>query len=460
MPPILALTLCTVFACWLLTLDRKSAPNCSFALWLPTIWVLLIASKPLGVWLLQYRSEGETGSPFDRYFITAILIIGIIVLVKRRFSFSQAIKENFWLVLLMSFMLISTIWSSMFFTSLIRWIRETPALIMPFIILSESNPREAMLSVIRRTTYILIPFSMLLIKYFPEYGIIWGRWSGELIWVGVTTQKNGLGRLCLISGFFLIWSIIKRWRAPNGPKVKYQTLAEIFLLIITVHLLKGPNITSMSVTAVTSLSVGLIIFIGLLFMKKIKVNLNANIFMVIIASCIIFGIITVFTSGSNVASITSSMGRESTLTGRTVVWQSLVPVAMQHPLLGHGSGGFWTAATREYFEISEAHSGYLDVILELGFAGLILVSLFLLSSCHRAQKEMKSDYYWAILWICFLIMSAVHNISESSINGLSTHLTAILVFLAIASTPVSPDRDKLLIKTPLPSEQTTYTPQD
>ncbi len=443
MPPIVALTLCTVFVCWLLTLDRKSAPNCSFALWLPSTWVLLIASKPLGVWLLQYRGAGETGSPFDRNFITALLIIGILVLIKRRFAFSKAIKENIWLIFLVGYLFISTLWSSMFSISFTRFVRETPVLIMAFIILSEHNPREAMLSVLRRTTYILIPFSVLLIKYFPEYGVQYSRWSGEISWIGVTTQKNSLGRLCLIAIFFFFWSIIKRRKEHHIAAVKYQTAIEIFLIIVAFYLLKGPSIGAMSATAVTSLTVGLTVFLGLLFMNKIKFYPGANTLMAIIAAGIIFGILTVFSSGTIVASFTDNVGRDATLTGRTEVWQNLLPVAMKHPILGHGFGGFWTAESRDFFMISEAHSGYLDVLLEIGFAGLILVTLFLLSSCRKAQQMLKDNFYWASLWICFLIMAVIHNISESSINALSSHLTAILVFFSVASSSLTSVQEKV-----------------
>ena len=443
MPPIVALILCTIFVLWLLRLDRKCSPDCSIALWLPAIWVLLIASKPLGVWLLRYRSAGETGSPFDRNFITTLLIIGIIVLMKRRFSFSQAIKDNIWLIFLVVYLFISTVWSSMFSISVTRFIRETPVVIMAFIILSEHNPREAMLSVLRRTTYILIPFSVLLIKYFPEYGVQYSRWSGEISWIGVTMQKNGLGRLCLIAVFFLFWSIIKRRKEHHIAAVKYQTAIEIFLIIVAFYLLKGPSIGAMSATAVTSLTVGLTVFLGLLFMNKIKFYPSVNTLMAIITAVIIFGVFTVFSSGTTVGSFTTNIGRDATLTGRTEVWQNLLPVAMKHPILGHGFGGFWTAESRDFFMISEAHSGYLDVLLEIGFVGLILVTLFLLSSCRKAQQMLKDNFYWASLWICFLIMAVIHNISESSINALSSHLTAILVFFSVASSSLTSVQEKV-----------------
>lgn len=437
MPPIIALILCTCFVFWLLTLDRKTAPDCSFALWFPTIWILLIASKPLAIWFSYSASEGEYGSPLDRNFIIILIIAGILILFKRRLTFSKAIKDNIWIILLTVYMLLSTLWSELgFYTSFTRWVREMPALIMAFLLLTENNPREAMLSVLRRSIYILIPFSVLLIKYYPFYGVTYGRWSGEVMWVGVTLQKNSIGRLCLIAVFFLIWSMIRRLQENSIPVVKYQTLAEIFLVITSIYILKGPSIEAMSATAAVSLAAGFAVFIGLLLMKKFKINPNANAIIIIMAICIILGIATVFTSGSTIASFTDTVGRDTTLTGRTDVWKSLLPVAMQHPFLGHGFGGFWTPATRDLFMISEAHNGYLDVILNTGFVGLFFVTMFLLSSCRRAQQILKDDFYLASLWLCFLFMAVVHNISESSINAFATHLTAILIFLAVAFTPI------------------------
>lgn len=444
MPPIIALILCTIFVLWLLTLDHKSSPNNSFGLWIPVIWMLLISSKPLGVWFPLQLGEGEYGSPLDRNFIIMLLIAGFIILFKRRFDFSKIIKDNIWLILLAGYMLLSTLWSDLgFSTSFTRWVREMPALIMALVVLSEKNPREAVLSVLRRTTYILIPFSLILINYFPEYGRMYARWSGELMWIGVTLQKNSLGRLCLIAVFFLVWSLIKRRRENNTPAVKYQTVAEIFLLIMSCYLLKGPSLGAGSSTAAASIILGLMTFIGLSWMNKFKSYPSANTLTVIMATGIILGLITLFTSGATVASFADTLWRDTTLTGRTDVWQKLLPVAMDSPLLGHGFGGFWTPAIRELFMISEGHNGYLDVLLETGFVGLTLVTLFLLSSCRRAQRIMKDDFYWASLWICLLIMTVIHNIAESSINAFATQLTATIIFFSVSSASIISSEEKI-----------------
>jgi len=146
---------------------------------------------------------------------------------------------------------------------------------------------------------------------------------------------------------------------------------------------------------------------------------------------IFLGTLTVFSGGSTVKPFTANVGRDETLTGRTEVWAELVPVAMQKPILGWGFGRFWTPETREKYDISEAHSGYLDVLLVLGFVGLVLLAMFLVSCCRKAQSEIAHEFELASLWLCFLLMTVVHNITESSLNSFTSQLTAVLLFLSV-----------------------------
>lgn len=430
MSSFLALLFCTIFVLFLLRLDRKQSPAVSGVLWIPTIWMLSIAIKPLSNWFGNAGHVNE-GSVLDRSFLIVLLLIGFFLLIKRRFYWSRAIKENIWLILLISYMLVSILWADILFIAFKRWIRELVALIMAFLVLTERNPRKAVECIFRRIIYICIPFSLLLVKYYPGYGIAY-NWGGDQMWIGVTLQKNGLGRLCLIAAFFIIWTFIRRWQGRDTFAVKYQTYAEMVLLIFTLWLLKGPSIGAMSATGVTSLSFGLMAFACLLWMKKCKIYLGTITLQVIIATVIVFGTTAVFTGGSAVGSFTSTVGRDKTLTGRTEIWAELLPVAMLHPFEGYG--GFWTQATRDKHGLSEAHSGYLDIILDYGFVGLMFFSMFLLSSCWKAQRILSYDYDWGSLWICYLLMAVIHNITETSFDSLTSHLTAILLFMAVSST--------------------------
>jgi O-antigen ligase len=431
MPSQLSLVICILFVLWLLRLERKQTPNVSFALWLPTIWMLCIATKPLGIW---FGAEIDVeGSPLDRVVYTGFLCLGTFLLVLRRFNWSSAIREHIWLMLLLGYMLLSILWSDIPYTLFKRWIRELLAVVMAFLVLTEQDPRQAIQSVLKRTVYILIPFSLLLIQYFPFYGRQYGRWFGGQMWIGVTMQKNGLGRLCLTAAFFLIWTLIRRWQKRDTSVSIFQTCADVFVLLITFYLLKGPE-NAYSATAITSLAAGLAMFFSLLWMKRHKIFLLTNALTAIMAIVIGFGIVVPISGGAPVAGVTSTLGRDDTLTGRTEIWASLLPAVERQPILGYGFSSFWTSKNRQEHDIGEAHNGYLDVLLELGFIGMLLFAMYLLTFCRKAKRELTDDFEWASLCICFLFIALVHNMAESSINSLANQLTAVILFLSIAST--------------------------
>jgi O-antigen ligase len=437
LPPTLALFFCIVFVLFLLRLDRKQSPDVSRALWVPTVWVIYIASKPLGEWFQQSSSSPDAGSPMDRAFLIVLMLAALLILFLRNVDWAGALKEHPWVMALIMFMLVSVLWSNIPFISFKRWVREFQAVLMALVVLSESSPRRAMESILRRTTYVLIPFSPLLIKYFPVYGVQYGQWSGEQMWVGVSLQKNGLAYLCIISALFLIWTLAKRWQGNNPRVWKYQTHMEILVLAMTFWLLAGPRRELFYSATSTYTLIASLLVLGLLHLaKKRKIYVKAAWVTTIVAVVIIFGVVSVFTSGSRLRFFASSAGRDATLTGRTEVWASLLPVVMRSPLVGGGFGGFWTPTTRELFRITGAHSGYLDVLIGLGFVGIMLVSLFFLSSCRKAHQEISRDFDWGALWICYIIMSVVHNIGESSMDSFTSYLTAIVLFFTVSSSPI------------------------
>ncbi|MGC9965714.1 MAG: O-antigen ligase family protein [Syntrophobacteraceae bacterium] len=433
MPPQIALVLCTAFVLFLLRLSSKQFPEVSYTLWIPTIYMLMISSKPLGIWFGIGGVDMEAGSPLDRAVLSVMLCLSIVILFQRQFSLIHAIHENPWITILIGYMFISIFWSDIPFSSFKRWVRELVPLTMAFLLSSEKKPLHALQCVLTRTIYILIPFSLMLIKYYPNLGVEYGRWSGDLMWIGVASQKNGLALVCLISFFFLIWTLTRRWRESDIPVARYQTYIDVFLLLLTIWIFLGPNHTpTYSATSTIALTVGLTAFAGFLWMKKHGRYLGAGILMVIIVFVISYGTITPFVGKLSIIDVSSAFGRDETLTERTVIWASLVPYAMKNPLLGHGYGGFWNDKMRRETS-SHAHNGYLDTILDLGIIGVIFFSVFLVSSCKKAYSIMAYEFDWSILWICFLLMAAVHNIAESSITSLENLLVSILLFLAVCS---------------------------
>ncbi|MCP4371498.1 MAG: O-antigen ligase family protein [Deltaproteobacteria bacterium] len=431
----IVLIVCAIFVLWLLYLDHKQSLKVSLGSWIPTIWMLVTVTKPLAVWFNCGGATNEEGSVMDRFFLIALLCIGMITLAKRKVRWSKVLEENIWLLLLIGYMLLSCLWSDFPMISLKRWSRELIAVVMALIIVTESNPRNALESIFRRIIYISIPFSYVLINYFSEYGRLYVHKEGVLMWIGVTLHKNQLGQLCLLSVFYLIWTFVRRWQGRGISAIRYQTYLEAIIIILTIWIMGGPDHSiTYSATTTVSLVVGLTVLVGLSWKKKWGAIHGSKALILIVSFIFVYGTITPMVGKLTLLDPSSTLGRDETLTGRTSVWEQLIPVAMERPILGCGYGGFWTSENQELYDISGAHNGYLSVILELGFVGLIFFLFYVLSICRKAGKETNYNYDWACLKNCFILMMVVYNITESSLDTLTTRITAVTLLLGISPT--------------------------
>ena len=196
-----------------------------------------------------------------------------------------------------------------------EWVRELLAVIMGFLIVSEADPREGLQSVIRRFIYILIPLSLLIVIFFPEHNLI--RPGGEVTWGGVAGGKNGLGRICFISVFFLVWSLVRRRQSRDTQPISCQNFVEVVIIAMSLILMKGPGtVTALSITSLLTLVVGLGTFFGLLWMKKINRNIGAKALRLIIVGGIVLGTASAFIGGLVLGgSVVTAFGREENLTG-------------------------------------------------------------------------------------------------------------------------------------------------
>lgn len=107
-----------------------------------------------------------------------------------------------------------------------------------------------------------------------------------------------------------------------------------------------------------------------------------------------------------------------TLSGRTALWDALLGYAAQRPVLGYGFGSFWdTERIQELFAtqrwpVTEAHSTYLQQLLDLGVIGLTLYLLLIVAASWRAVRRLRAtgDRAYAFM-LCvlayFLVVGAL-----------------------------------------------------
>jgi exopolysaccharide production protein ExoQ len=449
MPPLLALTLVVGLVIILLRIERRRNADASFALWIPTLWVLICGSRPLGRWIVHGSSSdivaSQDGSTLDRVVLGALLAGALLVLFRRRMSWSRIATDNLVLVLLFGYLGISILWSDEPFVSFKRWTRAVEDMIMGLVVLSEGKPRQALESVLRRSAYVLLPISVVLIKYFPDLGRAYSRWSGMEMWTGVTTHKNTLGQLCAVSVLFLIWSLFCQARSNRMPRAKWAFYADVAVVLLGVHLTVGPGGAA---TSATSLAV-LIIGVGMMALAYKGGEISRFLVRNLKSVTIVLSILYVALYDTVIEIGTSMLGRDETLTGRTEIWAPLIEFASQRPIFGVGYGGFGDSGGNEALvyqfgetmQLSGAHNGYLAVYVETGIVGLGFLALFILAYCERVQREFDYAFEWGALGLALLPITLLYNNSEASFLQNGSYMWSVLVlFTVLFSEPCLPKK--------------------
>lgn len=417
MPPSLALFLWLILLLALLRFDPANNPETSLALWVPLIWMFFVASRLPSQWLgggIQEASQAlEEGNALDRSVLIALILLAIGILALRSFNWGGFFVRNFALVAFLSFALMSVFWSDFPFVAMKRWFRDFGDYLVILVVISDRCPAEAIGTMFRRLSYLLISLSILLFKYYPQLGRQYTVWEGTTMYVGATTSKNMLGVVCLISGIFFFWDTLTRWPLRKDRRMRRIIFVNVAFLAMTLWVLNLAN----SATSRICLVLGCMVIAAaqLRAMKRHPAFLK-----ILIPMCFCLYVILEYGFGIN-AQLAEAVGRNPTLTGRTDLWKFLLSMDT-NPLFGTGYDSFWLGPRlefiwRKFYLFNEAHNGYLDVYLNLGLIGLSLLLVYLIASYQRICKRLAAGSSLALLSLALWTVLLFYNVTEAAFRG-------------------------------------------
>src|SRR6266566_7272459 len=166
MGSLLALVISVVGVGALFSLNRDTSACTSKAVWLPVMWLWIDGSRSISAWL---GMAAQSESPVDQLVAGILIVVGIVVIVRRRDPI-VLLRLSWPVSLYFSFCLVSALWSDFPGHSLTRWIRALGDLVMAMIIVMDSQPITAFKRLLSRVGFVLLPTSVLLIKYYPDLG--------------------------------------------------------------------------------------------------------------------------------------------------------------------------------------------------------------------------------------------------------------------------------------------------
>ncbi len=208
-----------------------------------------------------------------------------------------------------------------------------------------------------------------------SYGaVLWGGGVAfsdvDQFFIGIYTQKNVLGRLVLLLAISLL--------------VVGGIYRKVWLLWPLVLLLFLPLLDIQSATSTIFFGVTLLLPILVI---AVRARSEIRILLVVATFAILAVLIGLYTSVELrvIAPFLEHFGKDSTLTGRTYLWQVALKVFTETPVLGMGFDAFWNAQGvdeaqqiwERYGKLMGFHNTFLETLVGLGVigAGLLLFTL-------------------------------------------------------------------------------------
>ena len=427
MPPQIATLVFAVGIAGLFWLNRDDSVRVSKALWLPAIWLSINGSRSVSAWLGMGAGAEIAGQPppvsvLDQVIAGALILLGAIVLSRRSRSLRGVLKASWPIAFYYSYCLFSLIWSDFPAWGFKRWIRGLGDLIMVLIVATDAQPTAALRRLLSRVGFVLLPASVLLIKYYPELGQSWDPWGSVQMFNGVATNKNMLGALVFVLALGAWWQILTLVRDRTDPDRKRRLLAQCVLLAFGIQLL----FTAHSATAggCFVFGAGLMLITSLQRFRRRPAAVHALVIVIVLSGCLIELL-------GGRGAITGAMGRDADLTGRTEIWSIVIPMTPSW-VGGAGFETFWVGprVARIFNKVggfgmtNEAHNGYVETYLNLGWLGLACIVLILMHGYRKAVSTFRHDSALGALLIAYiarpwLTTSAKPALGFSAWNGFS-----------------------------------------
>jgi len=207
---------------------------------------------------------------------------------------------------------------------------------------------------------LLLVLSIILALFVKNAGISHdSRVAGGAVWSGVFTGRIILGAMAAWGVLLVLLRKYVGW------------IATLVMLVCATLCLYESHAAGAIVAVATSLAFA----VAIIQLRAMTLSTASKVLILGVGSAAAVAIVLTLTP-----IILTALGRDTTLTGRTDIWQLYLPKALEHPILGQGPGSFSEPSqiTAEIFfrlghlgEIRTPHSMYIALLGEVGILGLL-----------------------------------------------------------------------------------------
>jgi O-antigen ligase len=250
------------------------------------------------------------------------------------------------------------------------------------------------------TCALIIFSSFFMALFLPQYGV---DHFAAGAWLGAFPRKNLLARAMVFSVLVFYFA-----RPPAAWWVRWVGIAGAVCLLAL----------SKSATGIVVLVV-IVATLPLYRVVRSKFTFAIPVSIVIGLAAAGLGVLLYMI----LPSLLAVLQRDSTLTGRTELWNAILFSIARRPWLGYGFNAFWMAEGESSMVLQQvdwlvrdAHNGFLGVTLDVGLLGLSILLAGYLVFWRRALGLVRKTTGVVPIWLCtYLAFMLVYNLTETAI---------------------------------------------
>lgn len=336
-------------------------------------------------------------------------------------SVVAALRKHFLIVGLLGWAAASVLWSTHPSTSAVNSVRMVLNVLLVVSLLERYSANDVM-KIVMLVGSVAAVGSLVMVFFFPQYGLQARGQYALGAWQGIFGQKNicGLEMLAVLLPAFFV-------RLHHRYATFFRTgYILTVLLIIAMTRSAGAWI-------VTSLCLG---FVGLL---KVTERMRRRDAALLALGC--GGLVTALLLGFvfNFEALMYALGKDPTMTGRTVIWKVLERSIAKQPVHGYGYQAFWDGLQGESGNVAiqlnvagyaSAESGVLELWLEIGIVGLLLYAAIYGRAVWDAFRYLSRRTSPEVLWYASILFFVFVSNIEGGLLLTPSNLTCILPFAA------------------------------
>jgi len=376
-----------------------------------------------------------TSNIFNQIIYSGLFLVSFFALVFKRSDLFSLIKREKFLTIFLLWCLFSILWSDFPIVSFKRYFQFFTGFIVSAAALLYCDDVDDNMKYFQYVLAAFVIVSIMSVFTIPA------ALDKQGIWRGLAVGKNSLGQASLVSLIFWFLS----FKLANTTWKKILSFAIIFFSLVLL-------IGSRSGTSIIGFAV-LLVVVGLLQIDKIfhPIGMKKSFSTIAIFAFLLIICVSIIFDPEIFNVLPGLIGKDITFTGRTFLWEEILLEVNNHPILGCGFQGYWVVTNENLLKLYEqfvwlpnqAHNGYLDILNELGFIGLIMFILVVINFSLNLPK-LEKHFHWQ--W--FLLITLVLNIQETTLIR-PQHPTGVLFmfsYLALFVNLAKQDENKLMNK--------------